>query len=79
MGTPRTATLQALEATTLFVVDRSNLQSLLQKQQGLADRISEELAKRQESLEKLGITLDSGNKETPLVQIRKRIQSIFGI
>jgi potassium-dependent mechanosensitive channel len=79
MGTPRTATLQTLEETTLFVVDRSNLQSLLQKQQGLADRISEELAQRQESLEKLGIKLDGNDRETPLVQIRKRIQSLFGI
>jgi potassium-dependent mechanosensitive channel len=79
MGTPRTATLQTLEETTLFVVDRGNLQSLLQKQQGLADRLSEELAKRQESLEKLGIKMDSGDKEPPFVQIRKRIQSIFGI
>jgi potassium-dependent mechanosensitive channel len=79
MGTPRTATLKTLEETTLFVVDRGNLQSLLQKQQGLADRLSEELAKRQESLEKLGIKLDSGDKESPLVQIRKRIQSLFGI
>jgi potassium-dependent mechanosensitive channel len=79
MGTPRTATLQTLEETSLFVVDRTNLQSLLQKQPELADRISEELAQRQESLEKLGIKLESGNKETALVQIRKRIQSIFGI
>lgn len=79
MGTPRTATLETLEETTLFVVDRSNLQSLLQKQQGLADKISEELAKRQETLEKLGIKLGSADKEPPFVQIRKRIQSIFGI
>ncbi len=80
MGTPRTATLRTLEETTLFVVDRSNLQSLLQKQQGLADKISEELSKRQETLERLGIRLDSADKgETPFVQIRKRIQAIFGI
>ncbi|MDX2229932.1 MAG: mechanosensitive ion channel [Leptolyngbyaceae cyanobacterium bins.349] len=79
MGTPRTATLKTLEETTLFVVDRSNLQSLLQKQQGLADKISEELAQRQETLEKLGIKLDGTNKESPFLQIRQRIQSIFGI
>lgn len=79
MGMPRTATLRTLEETTLFVVDRSNLQSLLQKQQGLADKISEELSKRQESLEKLGIKMDGSDKEPPFVQIRKRIQSLFGI
>lgn len=80
MGTPRTATLRTLEKTTLFVVDRGNLQSLLKKHQGLADTISEELSKRQESLERLGIKIDSSDKqETPFVQIRKRIQSLFGI
>jgi potassium efflux system protein len=80
MGTPRTATLRTLEETTLFVVDRSNLQNLLKKHQGLADKISEELSKRQETLERLGIKLDNANKEeTPFIQIRKRIQAIFGI
>jgi potassium-dependent mechanosensitive channel len=78
MGTPRTATLKTLEATTLFVVDRGNLQSLLRRQQELADRISEELANRQDSLERLGIKIGS-QEEPPLVQIRKRIQAIFEI
>lgn len=80
MGTPRTATLRTLEKTTLFVVDRGNLQNLLKKHQGLADTISEELSKRQETLERLGIKLESADKqETPFVQIRKRIQCLFGI
>jgi potassium-dependent mechanosensitive channel len=79
MGMPRTATLQTLEETTLFVVDRSNLQSLLQKQKGLADKISEELSQRQETLEKLGIKMDNPDKESPFMQVRRRIQSVFGI
>lgn len=78
MGTPRTATLRTLEETTLFVVDRGNLQSLLRRHQELADRISEELAQRQDSLERLGIKIGS-QEEPPLLQIRKRIQAIFGI
>ncbi|MBD1822728.1 mechanosensitive ion channel [Cyanobacteria bacterium FACHB-DQ100] len=78
MGTPRTATLRTLEETILFVVDRGNLQRLLRKQQELADRISEELVKRQDSLERLGIKIGA-QEEPPLVQIRKRIQIIFGI
>ncbi len=80
MGTPRTATLRTLEATVLFVVDRDNLQSLLEKQPDLADKISVELSKRQETLERLGIKI-AGNaqNETPFTQIRKRIQAIFGI
>jgi potassium-dependent mechanosensitive channel len=78
MGTPRTATLQTLEETTLFVVDRSNLQSLLRRHQELADKIAAELTKRRETLEQLGIKFGSKD-EPPLVQIRKRIQLIFGI
>lgn len=80
MGTPRTATLRTLEDTVLFVVDHSNLQSLLKNHQGLADKIAEELSQRQEALESLGITIEANPKEeTPFHQIRKRIQSIFEI
>lgn len=80
MGTPRTATLRTLEETMLFVVDRSNLQSLLQSQKDLADKIAEELSKRQETLKSLGITVgDSGKNESAFTQIRKRMRSLFGI
>ena len=80
MGTPRTATLRTLEETILFVVDHSNLQNLLKNNQGLADKIAEELSHRQEALKSLGITIDTVTKEeTSFHQIRKRIQSIFGI
>ncbi len=79
MGTPRTATLRTLEETILFVVDRDNLQSLLEKHGELADKIAEELSQRQETLKSLGITIDATTEETPFNQIRKRIQAIFGI
>ena len=80
MGTPRTATLRTLEETILFVVDHSNLQNLLKNHQGLADKIAEELSRRQEALTSLGITIGNTTKEeTSFHQIRKRIQSIFGI
>lgn len=80
MGTPRTATLRTLEETILFVVDRDNLQSLLQKHGDLADKIAQELSHRQETLKSLGITIGATTKEeTPFNQIRKRIQAIFGI
>ena len=80
MGTPRTATLRALEETILFVVDRDNLQSLLEKNCALADKIAEELSQRQETLKSLGIPIGATTKEeTPFNQIRKQIQAIFGI
>ena len=80
MGIPRTASIRSLERTILFVVDRDNLQKVLVKHQGLADRICEELSKRQESLRSLGLLsneTDSG--ENPLVWIRQRIRTIFDI
>ncbi len=79
LGTPRTATLRTLEETTLFVVDRDNLKSLLLKHPDLADTISQELLKRQESLEKLGITVAANQGEPAIVQIRKHIRMLFGV
>lgn len=81
LGTPRTATLRTLEDTILFVVDRENLKSLLEKHKDLADQISEELFKRKETLEQLGITVGdtTEEKETGTNQIRQHLQSLFGI
>ncbi|NES82081.1 MAG: mechanosensitive ion channel [Moorea sp. SIO1G6] len=80
LGTPRTATLRALEDTILFVVDRENLKSLLAKHKDLADQISEELFTRKETLEQLGIKVGgTQEKQTGTNQIRQRIQSLFGI
>ncbi|NEO80718.1 mechanosensitive ion channel domain-containing protein [Moorena sp. SIO4G3] len=80
LGTPRTATLRTLEDTILFVVDRENLKSLLEKHKDLADQISEELFKRKETLDKLGITVGvTEEKESGTNQIRQRLQSLFGI
>ena len=80
MGIARTASIRSREDTILFVVDRDNLQNLLVKHQGLADRICEELSKRQESLRSLGLLnheTDSG--QTPMVWIRQRIKTLFEI
>ena len=80
MGIPRTASVRALEDTILFVVDRNNLQNLLIQHRGLADRISEELSKRQESLRGLGLILDETDADqSPIVWVRKRLNAIFGI
>jgi potassium-dependent mechanosensitive channel len=79
-GAPRTATLRTLANTTLFVVDRSNLQSLLARHQDLADKIAQELSLRQETLKSFGITIEESNKdESPVKQIRNRIKALFGV
>ncbi|ELS01921.1 small-conductance mechanosensitive channel [Xenococcus sp. PCC 7305] len=78
MGIPRTASIRSLEETILFVVDRYNLQNLLVKHQGLADRICEELSQRQESLRSLGLlTNEIAAEPNPLIWIRQRIKTLF--
>ena len=80
MGIPRTASIRSLEDTILFVVDRDNLQNLLLKHQGLADRISEELSSRQESLRSLGLlNQQTESGQNPMIWIRQRIKTLFEI
>lgn len=80
MGTARTASVRTLEDTILFVVNRADLQKLLEHHQNLADRIAKKLAERQQSLRSLGLIDDEVNlDEVPFLWIRKRIAAIFGI
>ena len=80
MGIPRSASIRTLEDTTLFVVNHTNLQKLLSKHKGLADQISEELAKRRESLESMGLLKDLMDSDENVFRwIRKRLNSIFDI
>ena len=79
LGIPRSATVRTLSDTILFVVDRNDLQKLLQKHRGLADQIAQTLSQRQQALRDLGLLTEDGLEETPFIWIRKRIQSLFGI
>lgn len=81
MGTPRTATIRALEDTVLFVVDRNDLQKLLVDHQDLADQIAQKLSERQQVLRDMGLLTEDALslEETPFIWIRKRLQTIFGI
>ncbi len=56
------------------------MQNLLLEHQGLADRICEELSKRQESLRNLGLlTNETDAGQNPMVWIRQRIKILFEI
>ncbi|WP_287240042.1 mechanosensitive ion channel domain-containing protein [Okeania sp. SIO1H5] len=80
LGITRTASLRATEDTILFVVDRDNLHNLLAKHQKLADKISEELSRRLETLKNLGLLDKQENsQETAMIWIRNRIYTLFGI
>jgi len=78
MGIPRSASIRTLEDTTLFVVDRDNLQKLLSIYPQLAEQISIELANRRESLENMGILPEKiDSEQTVLNWVRKRLNAIF--
>lgn len=79
-GMPRSATVRALEETTLFVVHRSAVQRLLQAQPQLAEDIAQELAARQQVLQELGLVNSQEIKNLPpLHWIRRRLQTLFNV
>jgi small-conductance mechanosensitive channel len=79
LGTPRSATVRTLEETTLFIVDRNDLQKLLVDHLGLADQIAQKLAERQQALRDMGLATEGLPSEPPLIWMRKQIQTLFGI
>lgn len=87
MGIPRTAAVRTLETTILFVVDRNVFHNFLSSYPQLADQLAEklverkqELVQRQQLLRELGILGEEEDLDTnPLVWIRQRMQSLFGI
>ncbi len=87
MGIPRTAAVRTLETTILFVVDRNVFHNFLSSYPQLADRLAEtlverkqELIQRQQLLRELGILGEEEDLDTnPLIWIRQRMQSLFGI
>jgi potassium-dependent mechanosensitive channel len=79
LGTPRTATVRTSEDAILFVVERHDLQKLLEEQPNLADQIAQKLSERQQALRDLGLLDDGSLEQTPFIKIRKRIQVLFGI
>lgn len=78
MGIPRSATVRTLEDSVLFVIERNDLQRLLENHRELADQIAQKLMERQQTLKDMGILSDF-SEETPFVRIRKRLQTLFGI
>ncbi|HEY9895553.1 MAG TPA: mechanosensitive ion channel domain-containing protein [Candidatus Sericytochromatia bacterium] len=78
MGIPRSASVRTLDDTVLFVIERNDLQTLLQDHRGLADQIAHQLMERQQTLRQMGI-LSEFSEEKPFDRVRKRLQTLFGI
>lgn len=87
MGIPRTAAARTIETTILFVVDRNVFHYFLSKYPQVADQIAEklverkqELVERQQLLREMGVLGEEEDLEiNPLVWIRERMKSLFGI
>ena len=86
MGIPRSASTKTLEETILFVVSHNGFKKLLTQHKGLADQIiyklaerQQELAERQQSLRDLGLVDEADLDKNPLVWVRKRLNTFFGL
>jgi small-conductance mechanosensitive channel/CRP-like cAMP-binding protein len=79
LGIPRSATVRTLEDSTLFIIDRNDLQKLLASQEGLADQIAKKLTERQQALQDMGLAMEGVPTDTPLHWMRRRLQTLFGI
>ena len=82
-GTPRTATVRALEFDTiLFVVERQQLQKLLSEHTELGEQIALKLAERQQVLISLGLLNEEElqkSQSNVLSWVRDRLNILFGI
>jgi potassium-dependent mechanosensitive channel len=86
LAIPRTATVRALEDTTLFVINHQGFEKLLKSHPDLAEEIvqelgkhQEELASRQQQLRQMGL-VDASEDDTNLVSwVRKRVQKVFSL
>jgi small-conductance mechanosensitive channel/CRP-like cAMP-binding protein len=82
-GTPRTATVRALAVdTVLFVVERQQLQKLLNEHKELGEQIALKLSERQQVLISLGLLNEEElqrSQYAALAWVRDRLNNLFGI
>lgn len=86
LAIPRTATVQALEETVLFAIDKNGLRTLLQEYRELYEVIlrelekhQEELVERQQELRELGLLDEEEDDASPIAWVRKRLKKLFSI
>ena len=86
LGIPRTATVQALEDTILFVINNKGFKKILQEHPDLAEVIiqelgkhQEELVERQQQLREVGLLDAEEDDKNPLIWVRKRLKNLFSL
>ncbi|MEM7553089.1 MAG: cyclic nucleotide-binding domain-containing protein, partial [Cyanobacteria bacterium P01_A01_bin.84] len=86
LAIPRTATVRALEDTTLFVISHQGFEQLLKGNLELAEEIinelgkhQEELASRQRQLRQMGLINESEDDANLVNWVRKRLKNVFNL
>lgn len=86
LGIPRTASVRALENTTLFAINKNGFQKLLSEHSDLYEQIiqelvknQEELAQRQQQLRELGLVDEDEDDQNPVAWVRKRLKNLFSL
>lgn len=86
LGIPRTATVRALEDTTLFVINNQAFEKFLKSNPLVAEEIvcelvkcQEELTYRQQQLRKMGLIDELEVDINPVVWVRKRLKKVFNL
>lgn len=86
LGIPRTASVRALEDTTLFVINRTGFQQLLQENSEVyeslvhqLEKCQSELTARREELCRLGLLNQDEKDGNAIAWMRKRLKSLFSL
>ncbi len=86
LAIPRTATVRALEDTTLFAINNKGFEKLLKEYPNVAEEIvqelekhQEELASRQKQLRQLGLVDAAEDDNNPVVWVRNRLKKVFSL
>lgn len=86
LGIPRTATVEALEDTLLFLISSNSFKKFLQQHPELSEVIVQELSKhrkelteRQQELRRLGLVDANEYDRNPVIWVRKRLRNLFSL
>ena len=86
LAIPRTATVRALEDTTLFAINNQAFENFLKSNPFVAEEIvselekhQEELTYRQQQLRKMGLIDELEDDINPVVWVRKRLKKVFNL
>ena len=86
LGIPRTASVRAIENTTLFAINKNGFQKILKEYPELSEQIvqelgknQEELVQRQQQLRALGLVDETEDDQNPVNWVRKRLRNLFSL